>query len=202
LAKVILAGGTQQQQARRFAKISWWCGFREQQTGFCVQIARYWIQWILNTIWKWRKRWRKEYCTESPRYTTFWRCGRAARIYLLHRRHLALNTSRCQPLNTFSTRNRSSKPPGHSFTIMVRLHSNCPEDHLCHQLCLQRTSMEDELKSWMSAESWESTVIQLNATRIVHQKAFLTPNCGQTGMATWIILMTSKTIAQQTLNPM
>jgi len=33
------------------------------------------------------------------------------------------------------------------FNTMVRLHSNCQKDHLCHHLCLQRTSLEDELKS-------------------------------------------------------
>jgi len=37
------------------------------------------------------------------------------------------------------------KPPGHSFNIMVRLLLNYQKDHLCHQLCLQRTSLEDEL---------------------------------------------------------
>jgi hypothetical protein len=30
--------------------------------------------------------------------------------------------------------------------MTVWLHLNCQKDHLCHHLCLQRTSLEDELK--------------------------------------------------------
>jgi hypothetical protein len=33
------------------------------------------------------------YCTEWPRSTTYCRCGRAAKTYMLHRRHLALRMS-------------------------------------------------------------------------------------------------------------
>jgi hypothetical protein len=36
--------------------------------------------------------------------------------------------------------------PGHTVTMMVQLHLNCREDHLSHQLFLQRTSLEGELK--------------------------------------------------------
>jgi len=42
---------------------------------------------------------------------------------------------------------------------MVPLRLNCQKDRLHHQLCLQRTTLEDELKSEMFAESVESTVI-------------------------------------------
>jgi len=42
-------------------------------------------------------KWRKKNCTEWPRSTTFWKCGRAAKTYVLHRRNLALKTSRWQP---------------------------------------------------------------------------------------------------------
>jgi len=41
------------------------------------------------------------------------------------------------PLDTFRTWRRSTKHRSHSFTLMVRLHSNCPKDLLCHQLCPQ-----------------------------------------------------------------
>jgi hypothetical protein len=33
-----------------------------------------------------------------------------------------------------------------NFHNMVQLHLNCQKDHISHQLCLQRTSLEDELK--------------------------------------------------------
>jgi len=33
------------------------------------------------------------------------------------------------------------------FNMMEWLHLNCQKDLLCHHLCLQRTSLEDELKS-------------------------------------------------------
>jgi len=68
--------------------------------------------------------------------------------------------------------------PGHLFHMMVRLHLNCQKDHICHQLCLQRTSMEDELKSQMSARSGESTVIQSKVTRTAHLNSFRTPMIG------------------------
>jgi hypothetical protein len=47
---------------------------------------------------------------------------------------------------TSDTKN-SLKHSGHSFNMMVRLHSNCQKDLHCHHRCLQRTSVEDELKS-------------------------------------------------------
>jgi hypothetical protein len=36
--------------------------------------------------------------------------------------------------------------PGQTVNMMVQLHLNCREDHLSHQLCLERTSLEGELK--------------------------------------------------------
>jgi len=54
---------------------------------------------------------------------------------------------------------RSSKHPGQTFIIMVWPHIHCRKNHLCHQLCLQRTSLEDELNYRMSAESNESTAL-------------------------------------------
>jgi len=98
------------------------------------------------------------------------------------------------------TLKRSSKHPGHPFNMMVGLHPNCQKDQLCHQLCPQRTSLEVELKHSMSAQSEESTIIRWNVMRIAHLKAFQKPKIGLTGLATWIIRMTAKTIAQQTLD--
>jgi hypothetical protein len=46
----------------------------------------------------------------------------------------------------------------------------------------------------MSTVVGESTVIQVKATRITHLKAFRTLKIGFTGMATWIIQITAKTI--------
>jgi len=87
-----------------------------------------------------------------------------------------------------------------TFNMIVGLHFNCQKDHHCHQLCQQRTSPEDEFKYWISAESEESTFVCSKVMRIVHLKAFLTPKIGWTGMATWIIEMTQKTIGWQMLN--
>jgi len=50
------------------------------------------------------------------------------------------------PWDTFRTWKKSSKHPGHSFNMMVWQHLNCQKYLLCHHLCLQRTSLEQELK--------------------------------------------------------
>ena len=103
-------------------------------------------------------------------------------------------------VGTFRTRKRSSKPCGHCSNMVVWLHLNCQKDHFCHQLCPQRTSLGNEHKSLMPAESKESTLIQSKTTRIAHLKVFWTPKIGSTGMATWIIQMTAKTIPQLMMN--
>jgi len=72
--------------------------------------------------------------------------------------------------------------PGHSFNMMVRLQSNCQNDHLCDQLSLQRTSLEDERKYYMFAESRESTVIQSKVRTIAHLNASSIQMIGLTGM--------------------
>ena len=131
----------------------------------------------------------------------FWRCGRAAKMYMLRRKNLALITSRWQLQDTFCIRNRSSKHPGRSFIMMVRLHFNGQKNHLCYQLRFRWTSLEDKLIYWMSTKSGDSTVIQSNVMTIAHLKAIRTPKIGLTGMSTWVIQMTVKTIARQTLNP-
>jgi hypothetical protein len=84
---------------------------------------------------------------EWRKFTTFWRCSTAAKTYVLPRRNLTLKTHSWPPSYTFRTQKRSSKLPGHSFNMMVPLHLHCQKDHLCQQLCLQRTSLEEELKS-------------------------------------------------------
>jgi len=153
LAKMVSAGGSQNPQARPFAKKLLWGCLLERITGFWQALGLNWIPRREETIRKWRKRPKQGNCTEWPRFTTFWRCSRAAKIYVLHRRNLALNAGRWPPWDTFLTPKRSSKHPGHSFHMMVRLHSNCQKDLLCHHLYLQRTSLEDKLKSLMSTES-------------------------------------------------
>jgi len=52
----------------------------------------------------------------------FWRCGRVAKTYVLHRRNLVLKTSRWQPKNPFQILKRSSKHPGQKFNMMVWQH--------------------------------------------------------------------------------
>jgi len=83
---------------------------------------------------------------------------------------------------------------------MVWLHLYSRKNHLCRQLCLQRTSLEDKLQYSMSAKSIESTIIQSKVMRIAHLKAFRKPKIDYTGMATWIIQMTVRTTASQTFN--
>jgi len=123
-------------------------------------------------------------CTGWPRFPTLWRCGRAAKTYVLPRRNLALKRRRWPLWDPYRTRNRSSKHCGHSFHMMVQLHSNCQKDLLCHHLCLQRTSLEDELKYWMATKSEESTVIHSKVMRIAHLTAFRTLKIGPTRMGT------------------
>jgi len=60
----------------------------------------------------------------------FWKCGRAAKTYVLPRRNLTLKTSRGRLWDTFRTCTRLSTHPGHSLNILVRLHLNCPKDPL------------------------------------------------------------------------
>jgi len=69
-----------------------------------------------------------------------------SQIYVLPRRNHTLKTSRWPPWDTFQLRKRLSKHPGHSFNMMVQQHSNCQKDLVCYHLCLQKTSLEDELK--------------------------------------------------------
>jgi hypothetical protein len=83
--------------------------------------------------------------------------------------------------------------------MMVRLHLNCRKNHLCHQLSLQRTSLEAGHKYWICAESNESTAILLKVKRIAHLKAFQTPKIGLTGMGTWIIQATAKMTGRRTM---
>jgi len=200
LGEMISAGGSQKPQPRPVVTKSLLGSLLKPITELWWALTEHWIPRTEKSTRKGRKRKRNGHWTARPRFMTFWRCGRAAKTYLLHGRNLVLKTRSCQQWDTFQTHNRSSKYPGHSFNVMVRLHSNSQKDFLCHQPCLQRTSLEDELKYWMSTKSDNSTVIQSKVRRIAHLKRFCIPNIGSTGMETWIIQMTAKTIAQQTLN--
>jgi len=200
VAEMLSAGGSQKPPARPFAKMSLQGSLLAPITGFWLALTRYWIQQKQKTTRKWRKRRRRGNCTEWPRFTTFCRFGRAAKTYLLPRRNLALKTSRWLRWDTFRTQKTSSMHRGHSLNIMVRLHSNLQRDLLCHHHCLERTSLEDELKYWMSTKSEESTITQSNVMSIAHLKAFRTLKIGLSGMGTWIIQITARTIAQRTLN--
>ena len=70
---------------------------------------------------------------------------------------------------------------------MVWLHWNRRKDHRCHQLCLQRNLLEEELKYWMFTEYRESTIIQSEVMTTVHPTAFPTLTIRSTGTVTWII---------------
>jgi len=184
LAEMLSAGFSQNAQAWPFAKKSLQGSLLEPIMGFWQALTQNWIHHTQKTTRKWRKKRKKGNYKEWPRFTTFRRCGRAAKSCMLPRRNLALKTSRWPPWDKFRTWKRSSKHHRHSVNIMVRLHSNCQQDLLCHHLCLQRTSQEDEHKYWMSTESEESTVIQSRVMRIVYLKAFRTLKFGFTGMRT------------------
>jgi len=62
--------------------------------------------------------------------------------------------------------------------MTVWLHLKYHKDLLCHHLCLQRTSLEDQLKYQMSAESEKSTIIWSKVMTIAHLKAFRTLKIG------------------------
>ena len=77
---------------------------------------------------------------------------------------------------------------------------HCQKNHLCHQLCLQRTSLQDELKYWMSSKSNELTAILPKVMRLVHLKAFQTPKIALTGMGSWIFQTPAKPTGRQIMN--
>jgi len=200
LAEMLSAGSSQKPQARPIAKKLLLGSLLKPLTGFWEALTHKWIQPTQKTTRKWGKKRKKGNPTEWPRFMTFWRCGRAAKTYMLPRKNLSLRTSRWPPWDTFWTRKRSSIYWGHSFNIMVQLHSDCQKDLICHHVCLRRTLLKDELKYLISAESQESTLIQSKVMSIAHWKAFRTQKIGFTGMGTKMIQMTTKTIARRTLN--
>jgi len=200
LAEMFPAGGSQKPQVRPFTKKLLWGSMLQTMTGFWQELTQNWTQQSQKTTRKWTKKWKKGNCTEWPRLTTSWRCGRAAKTYVLPRQNLTLKSNSRLPWDRFRTPKRLSKHCGHSFNMMVWLHSNCQKDLLCHHLCLQRTFLVDELKYEMSAKREESTVIQSKAMRIVHLKPFQILKIGLNGMGTSIIQMTVKTIGRRMLN--
>ena len=200
LREMWLATGSQKPQARPFANKLLNSSLLKPIMGYWQAMTQLWILQMLITPRKRRERRSQTSCTEWPRSTTFWRCGSTAKSYMLHRTNLGLKISKWLPLDTFQILQRLSKRPGQTLNMMVQLHLNRRKDHLCHQLCLERTSLEDDLKKWMSAKSNESTIILPNLMRIVHQEAFWTLKIGLTGIGTWIIQPTAKTTARQTMN--
>jgi len=161
----------------------------------------HWIPRILKTTWKWRVRWRKGNSTKWPGSTSVWICGRAAKTYMLHRRKFELKTNKWQRQDTFPILKRSSKHPSQTVNMMVWLHLNFLSDHICHQHYLQRSSVEDKLKYWMTAESEKLTDIQTKVMRTANMKTFWTPKIGLTGLGTWIIQTTLKMTGRPTINP-
>jgi len=163
-------------------------------------IVQHWIPQKLKTTWNWRKRRSKEHCIEWPRSTTFWRFGWAEKTFLLDRRNLGLKTNKWRPWDIFQIPKRSSKYPGQTVNMMVLLHFNCTNDHLCHQICLQRSTLEDEHQYWISAKWKESMVIHPDMMRIAHHTALLTLWIGLIGMVIWIIDARPKTNVRQSMN--
>ena len=132
----------------------------------------------------------------------FWRGGSVGKPLEVYCRYLTLKITMWLSEDTFQILMRMSKHPGQTFIMMVQLHSNCQKNHLCHQLGLQRTSLQDELKYWMSTESNHSKAILLKLMRRALLNAFQTLKIALTGMGTWITHTTAKTTERQTMNQM
>jgi len=164
-------------------------------------IVQYWILRKLNLTWNWRITQRNENCTERPGSMTFWRCGKSAKTYVLYRRNVAHKTTKRQRLDTFRIPTRSSRNPGPTSIMKLRLHLNCQNAHLCNHLCLQSASLGDEPKYKTSAKSEQLTIIQEQVLRLARPKAFPTSKIGSTRMEIWIIQMTVKMTVRQTMNP-
>jgi hypothetical protein len=94
LVRDVIGWGSPKSQMRPFAKKSLLGSLLEPIPGFWKALTQNWIPQTQKTTQKFRKRWRNGNCTEWPRFMTFWRCGRAARTYMLPRRNLMLKTSR------------------------------------------------------------------------------------------------------------
>jgi len=145
LAEMLSAGDRQKPHARLLAKTSLEGSLLAVITRLGHALTQNWIRWTKKMTWQWRKKRKKGNCPEWPRFTTFWRCGMATKTYVPPRRNVTLKTSRWPPWDTFRTWKRSSKHCCEFLNMMVRLHSYCQKDLLCHHICLQRTSLEEEL---------------------------------------------------------
>jgi len=97
LAGMSSAGGSQTPQAGPLAKKLLKGSLLEPIMGCWQALTQNSIPRTQKTTLKWRKRRRKGYCTEWPRFTSLWRCGRAAKTYVLPRRNLALTHGREWP---------------------------------------------------------------------------------------------------------
>jgi len=86
-------GDSQQPQARLFTKCFEQGKSLEAITDRCLAITHDRIQPVLNMTWWWRERWSKGRCPEWLRSTTFWKCSRVVKTYVLHRTNLVLKTS-------------------------------------------------------------------------------------------------------------
>jgi len=90
--------------------------------------------------------------------------------------------------------------PGQAFNLLVWLHLYFWNDHVCPQLCLHRSSLEDGFKYYMSVKYKQSTINQLKVMRIVHLISIRTLKIGLTGMVSWIIQMRAMMTGRQTWN--
>jgi len=97
LHEMLSAGGSRRQKLRSFAEKSLSSRLIEPLTRSWEVFTQHWIWQTPKTTGKRHNTWRKDNCTERPRSMTFWRCGRAAKTYLLHRRNLMLKIHRWQP---------------------------------------------------------------------------------------------------------
>jgi len=195
-------GGNENTQSRPVAKkllyqilLKWITGDRQART-------QQWMWQNLKPTSNWRKRRRKANCADWPRSTTFGRCCRAAKTYVLHKKNFGLNTSTWQPYDIFQILRRLTKHPGRPCNRIVRQDSNWRKHQRSHQLWLQTTSLHDELKYWILTKWWESAVIQQNVIRIVQLKEFRTTNIGLTGKLIWMIQICAKITGRQTINTM
>jgi len=97
LRETSLAGDSLKPLVRWFGKKLLLGSLLKPITEYLQAIVQLSIPQKLRMTLNWRNKLRKGNCAEWPWSTTFWKCGRAAKIYVLHRRNCALKTSKQLP---------------------------------------------------------------------------------------------------------
>lgn len=145
-----------------------------------------WTQPKLKTTYNWSEMQRKDNWTEWSRSMAFCWWDRAGKTSVLPTRNHTREANRWLPSDTFPILKRLIMNPGQTFDMRVQLLLSYRKDYPSHQLCVQRTFMEDKLIYWMYSESIKLTDIKRKVMRIAHANVFPIPNIFLTAMVTWI----------------